>query len=236
MAETLIFHFRDIKSFLNSCNPVTKFSSVIALCFPLVKAPLASSIALLAPLVLLALNQRLPLGSYKRELRFFLFMGLLIALTNYFSVRDLSQALASFLRFFAIILSGMLLSDSTAPDDLARSLGSLLDKIPFIHGWEIASSIELTLSFVPLIFDVSEQVTTARKARQAKTRNPIHSLSQIGENIFSLLLDRAEDLSSALDARSFDPGRKRQTLRYGKEDAILLIATILLVVAGYMLY
>jgi biotin transport system permease protein len=130
----------------------------------------------------------------------------------------------------------MLLSDSTAPDDLARSVGSILDKVPFISGWEIASNIELTLSFVPLIFDVSEQVKTARIARKAKTRNPVRSLTQIGESIFSLLLDRAEDLSSALDARSFDPKRKRQTLRYGKRDAILLVATILLVVAGYMVY
>lgn len=235
MAEAMIFHFRDRKSFLNASNPVTKFGCVIALCFPLVQAPLLPSLVLLSPLVLLALMQRLPLRSYGRELRFFGIMALLIVLTTFFSTHDMLLTSAACVRFFAIILSGMLLSDSTAPDDLARSLGSILEKIPFVKGWEIASSIELTLSLVPIIFDVTEQVTTARKARQAKTRNPIRALSDLGGSIFSLLLDRSEDLASALDARAFDPGRERQTLGYGKTDGILVVATILLVIAGYML-
>jgi biotin transport system permease protein len=236
MAEALIFHFQDRKSFLNASNPVTKFSCVIALCFPLVKAPLLPALVLLTPLILLALKQKLPLRAYGKELRFFAFMALLIGLTTYFSIHDTQQALASCIRFFAIILSGMLLSDSTAPDDLARCLGAILDRIPFVKGWEVASSIELTLSLVPIIFDVTEQVTTARKARQAKIRNPIRALSDLGGSIFSLLLDRSEDLASALDARAFDPGRKRQTLSYGMPDVILILATILLVVVGYMLY
>ncbi|AEV30431.1 ABC-type cobalt transport system, permease component CbiQ [Sphaerochaeta pleomorpha str. Grapes] len=235
MAEAMIFHFRDRKSFLNASNPVTKFGCVIALCFPLVKAPLITALVLLTPLILLALLQRLPVRSYGRELKFFGFMALLIALTTFFSTHDAQQAAAACVRFFAIILSGMLLADSTAPDDLARSLGSILERIPFVKGWEIASSIELTLSLVPIIFDVTEQVTAARKSRQARTGNPIRTLSDLGGSIFSLLLDRSEDLASALDARAFDPGRERQTLGYGKPDGILLVATILLVIAGYML-
>ncbi len=161
-------------------------------------------------------------------------MSLLIIVTSYASSQNIAQALASSLRFLAIILSGMLLADSTAPDELARSLGSLLDKIPFVSGWVIASSIELTLSLVPIIFDVAEQATTARKARQERRVNPIRTLSSLAESIFSLLLDRAEDLSSALEARAFDPERKRQTLGYGKQDLKLLLFTALLVIVGYM--
>ncbi|WP_320127716.1 energy-coupling factor transporter transmembrane component T [uncultured Sphaerochaeta sp.] len=234
MAEALIFHFRDKKNFLNGCNPVTKFICIIAICFPLAKASLLSVLVLLLPLFIVAFIQHLPLLSYGKELRFFIFMSLLIIVTSYASSQNIAQALASSLRFLAIILSGMLLADSTAPDELARSLGSLLDKIPFVSGWVIASSIELTLSLVPIIFDVAEQATTARKARQERRVNPIRTLSSLAESIFSLLLDRAEDLSSALEARAFDPERKRQTLGYGKQDLKLLLFTALLVIVGYM--
>jgi biotin transport system permease protein len=236
MAEALIFHYRQQDRFLNRCNPATKFASVIAICFPLMQASFAASLLLLCPLVALATVQRLPLASYGRELRFFLFMAVLIGTTSLFSDPDPLAAVGSCLRFLAIVLAGMLLADSTAPDDLARSIGSLLEKVPLIGGWTIASRIELTLAIVPIIFDVSEQVSSARKARAGREGHPIKAIAAFGESIFTLLLDRSEDLSAALDARLYDPARPRQTLGYGKPDLLLGLATVLLVCAGYMLY
>lgn len=236
MAEALIFHYREQSRFLNRCNPVSKFVSVIAICFPLMGSDLPVSVLLLLPLLLLAIVQRLPLSSYGRELRFFFVMTILIGAGTYLSTTDLPQAVASCLRFLAVVVAGMLLADSTAPDDLARSLGSLLDHLPFVSGWTVASRIELTLALVPIIFDVTEQVGDARKARLGRTRNPIRTIGAFAGGIFTLLLDRAEDLSAALDARAFDPARHRQTLGYGKPDILLALATVLLVTAAYMLY
>ena len=227
MAEALIFHYREQKAFLNRCNPLTKLISILVLLIPLAKASLMVTLTLLIPLILLAITQRLPLTRYGKELRFFFVMTLLIGITEYFATRMLVPSLTACLRFITIILSGMLLSDSTPPDDLARSIGSVLDKLPGIDGWAVASSIELTLSMIPLIFDVTEEVTTARKARMEKNRHPIKNITSIVASIFSLLLDRAEELTWALEARAFDPSRKRKTLPYTKADLYLIVVVIL---------
>ncbi len=221
MAEGLIFHYREQKAFLNRCNPLTKLLSILAILILLAGASFAVTIAILAPLILLCITQRLPLRRYGKELRFFLVMTALIGITEYIATGLPLPSITACLRFLAIILSGMLLADSTAPDDLSRSLGSVLDKIPCIDGWAVASSIELTLSMIPLIFDVTEQITIARKARMEKSRHPIRSITSVTVSIFSLLLDRAEELTWALQARAFDPSRKRRTLPYTKSDLYL---------------
>lgn len=227
MAEALIFHYREQTAFLNRCNPLTKLLSILAILIPLAKASFLVTVALLIPLVLLSIIQHLPLTRYNKELRFFLVMTALIGITEYIATRLLLPSFTACLRFLAIILSGMLLADSTAPDDLARSLGSVLDRIPFLDGWAIASSIELTLSMIPLIFDVTEQVTTARKARMEKKHHPIRNIKAVTASIFSLLLDKTEELTWALEARSFNPSRKRRTLPYTKDDLYLSIVVLL---------
>ena len=190
MAEALIFHYREQRAFLNRCNPLIKLVSILAILIPLARASFSVTVALLIPLIFLAITQNLPLYRYGKELRFFFVMTALIGFTEYLATRALLPSLTACLRFLTIILSGMLLADSTAPDDLARSLGSVLDRLPFVDGWAIASSIELTLSMIPLIFDVTEQVTTARKARMEKNRHPIRNITSVAASIFSLLLDR----------------------------------------------
>ncbi len=236
MAEALIFHYREQRAFLNRCNPLTKLLGILVILIPLAKASFIGTVVLLIPLVLLAITQHLPLTRYGKELRFFFVMTVLIGTTEYFATRLLLPSITACLRFLAIILGGMLLADSTAPDDLARSLGSVLNRLPFVDGWAIASSIELTLSMIPLIFDVTEQVTTARKARMERSRHPIRNMKAVTTSIFSLLLDRTEELTWALEARSFNPSRRRSTLAYTKEDlylgsgVILCLASLLFLV------
>ncbi|MDD4572661.1 MAG: energy-coupling factor transporter transmembrane component T [Sphaerochaeta sp.] len=235
MAEALIFHYREQQSFLNRCNPLTKLLCILALLIPLAKASFTVSAVLLTLLALLAIHQRLPFHRYGRELRFFIVMTALIGITEYLATRMVLQSITACLRFLSIILSGMLLADSTAPDDLARSLGSVLNRVPFIDGWAVASTIELTLSMIPLIFDVTDQVTTARKARMEKNRHPIRNIKALVASIFGLLLDRSEELSWALQARSFDPSRARRTLAYTKADIFLALAVTLIIFSLFFL-
>ena len=108
MAEGLIFHYREQKTFLNRCNPLSKLLSILVLLIPLAKAPFTVTVALLIPVILLAVTQRLPLTRYDKELRFFFIMTLLIGITEYVATRLLLPSLTACLRFLTIILSGML--------------------------------------------------------------------------------------------------------------------------------
>ncbi|MDD4301285.1 MAG: energy-coupling factor transporter transmembrane component T [Sphaerochaeta sp.] len=234
MAEALIFHYRKQERFLNHCNPMTKFLSVIVLCLALIYISLWGILIIFSALLIAGISQRLPLRQYQRELRFFLVLLALITIMEYVSSNDWLRTASAFFRFSTIILSGILIADSTAPDDLARSLGSLLDKVPFINGWRIASSIELTLSLLPMIFDASLEANTARKARLEIRRNPYRTIIGLSTSIFLLLLDKAEDLSLALEARNYDPDMPRTRLRYGRTDILLCILVILITPASFV--
>jgi len=235
MAEALIFHYRKQNTFLCKANPVTKIAAIIAICVVILSVSLPGLLLVSTALLGAALTQRLPLRRYKRELRYFALLLLLILITEYLATQSHQASFSAFLRFVCIILCGLLIADSTSPDDLARSLGSMLNRIPFVRGWEVASTIELTLSILPMIFDASLEVVTARKARLERRRNPLYSLTSLVSAIFSLLLDKAEDLSLALEARLFDPSRPRPRLPYTSVDVLLSIQVLLLLLFARML-
>lgn len=223
MAEALIFHYRQKQSFLHRCNPITKFVSVIILCLVLIKVSPPAAGIMSVSLLITALLQRLPFRQYKRELKFFAVLLMLIFVTEYLAKQDILEAFTAFSRFFSIILLGMLLGDSTAPDELARSLGTILDRIPCVNGPVVASSIELTLSLLPMIFDASLEVHIARQARLERRRNPFRVITSVSISIFDLLLDKAQNLSDALDARLFDPSKKRSRPHYKASDLKLAL-------------
>ncbi|MFA6731754.1 MAG: energy-coupling factor transporter transmembrane component T [Sphaerochaeta sp.] len=235
MAEALIFHYREQHTLLCRANPLIKFLTVLILCLVLIRVSLAGVLLIALILCMAAALQKLPITHYKRELRFFAFLMAMILLTEYLAHQDILLSAAAALRFFCIILCGMLVADATAPDDLARSLGNLLDRIPFVQGSVVASTIELTLSILPLIFDASLEVVTARKARLERRRNPYTAITSLSSSIFSLLLDKAQELSLALEARNFDPARKRPGLPYSASDFVLLVFTALVAAGALML-
>jgi biotin transport system permease protein len=233
MAEALIFHYRDQDRFLNHVHPLIKFIATISICIALFLVSSLGIVVVTAALVVVSIVHRLPLLAYRRELRFFAVMIILIAITEYFASSEWVAAAVASLRFLSIILCGLLLTDTTAADDLARALGSLLNRIPRINGWRVAAAVELTLSLLPMIFDASVEVTTARKARMERFGNPLRVLYGVASSILSLLLDKIQDFSWALDARGYQPDQVRQRLSYSCRDPlVLLFLAVLLTVAS----
>jgi len=228
MAEALIFHYRQQHTLLSRANPLSKFISVIAICILLFSLSLLGLGVVIILLSLAMWRQHLPVIRYRRELRYFGLILLLIIATEYLATGSTLSASVSALRFITIIQCGLLLTDCTAADDLARSLGSVLDRIPLVDGWAVASTIEMTLALLPMIFDASLEVVTARTARLERKRHPLQVLGGITASIFSLILDKAEDLALALEARHFDPSQPRRRLGYSAPDGVLLLSVALM--------
>lgn len=235
MAEALIFHYRAQHTLLSLANPMTKFISVLAICIALFSLSLWGLAVVLLTLAFAMWAQRLPIIRYRRELRYFGLILLLIIITEYRVAAHAASTAIAAMRFIAIIQSGLLLTDCTAADDLARSLGSVLDRIPLVDGWAVASTIEMTLALLPMIFDASLEVVTARAARlERRARHPFSSLTGLTSSIFSLILDKAEDLALALESRHFDPSQPRRRLPYSTRDILLLVAVALVLVIARM--
>lgn len=232
MAEALIFHYRHQGRLLNRANPLIKFLAVIGICITLFSLTLNGLLLIAVALSLAMALQRLPILRYRRELRYFAVILILILITEYLAFRSIPLSLIAALRFLAIIQCGLLLTDCTAADDLARSIGSTLNRIPKVNGWAIASTIELTLSLLPMVFDASLEVVTARKARLERRRNPVKTIFDTATSIFSLILDKAEDLSLALQGRHFDPSKERRRLPYSLVDLVVATAVTALLIGA----
>ena len=230
MAEVMLFHYRDRKTFLNRANPLTKIVLIMLFSYTLLNTVILRAAAITIVLVIAATVIRLPIRQYRHEIRFFIVMGVVIGVSRYLSTKEVSIAITAVIGFLDIVLMGMVFADTTAPDDLSRSLGSLLSPIPKIKGERIAATLELTLSTVPLLFDVSAQIRDARAARlENRWGHPLKRLVSYASAVFTLLLDRAEDLSMALQARLFDVDAKRDSLPIRSHDAVMLLTAGMIV-------
>ena len=227
MVEINLFHFRDRNTFLNLTHPLTKIFVLLLSSSLLAQAHLLRVLLMVSLFSLVALSLQIPFSRYRRELRFFFIMGSIMALTHYLNTRQLQAPLVAVLRFSSIVLMGIIFADTTAPDDLSRAIGTVLSPIPKISGYRIGATLELTLSTIPLILDIAHQVSEARKARnESPWRRPVRRIVSYTSAVFTLLLERAEDIEAALTARNFNPDAKRDTVGWNYRDGILSVLAI----------
>lgn len=234
MAETLIFHYRKQDTLLGKTHPLVKAGATLALCISVFSLSLPGILVILSAFVLLAVSIRLPIGSFRREIVYFSILLAMILLTEYLVAFVFLDALAAGLRFVCVILLGLLIADTTAPDELARTLGSFLDRIPFINGWAVASSVELTLCLLPMIFDAAQQASEARKARLQGWKHPLRAIVSLSGSILSLLLDKAEDFANALEARHFDYAKSRPSMRLNQRDLWFSLGVLVLLLLAFV--
>jgi energy-coupling factor transport system permease protein len=233
MAQSLIFHYRDSSSFLNKTNPFIKLLSLLLFCSALVKTSILGTLLFLFCVAIIMIIIKLPLIKYGSELLFFIVISIFIAITSYLAKDPLILTINKILRFDTAILISFLLADSTDPSDIARSLAKVLNHIPFINGWKLASQIELTLMCIPLIFDVNQAINEARIARLEKRYiHPIKFISSYSIHLLDNLLYKVDDIAFALDSRGYDPLIERESQKYKINDFVFLFFVVLLIGVG----
>ncbi len=236
MVEVNLFHYHERPTFLHRMNPVAKIVVLLMFSTALTQISLVATIFLMLLLCIVALLVRVPIGRYQRELRFFIIMGTIIALARWANTGLWEEALHALLRFATIVCMGILFADTSAPDDIARSVGGLLARLPWIPGYRIGSTIELTISTIPLLFDAASQISYARRARsENRWKHPIKRIVSYVSAVFDLLLIRAEYLESALRARLYDADAPRQSFGFRFTDAALILVSLLFVFAIQMI-
>ena len=105
MAEALIFYYRHQHTALSRANPLTKFISVIAICIMLFTLSLPGLGVVTVVLGLAMWRQRLPIIRYRRELRYFTIILLLIIITEYIATAGALAPCVAALRFLIIIIT-----------------------------------------------------------------------------------------------------------------------------------
>ena len=233
MAQAVIFHYRANENFLSSLNPNTKLIALLSYTTVITTAK-AESVFILALFPLfLAIMIRLPWRSYLKESIFFIFLAIVMGLSEYISGNGMLKATAKTVSFCSMILSSMLLTDTTMPDELSRSLGSALSHVLGRYAYSLAAVMEITLSMIPLIIDSSSCMFEARKARGASfLSHPIRFLSELTASILSDLIDRTEAYVDALISRGYDPSKRKTCRQYGKRDFLIILLSLIVLITN----
>lgn len=125
-----------------------------------------------------------------------------------------------FIRFLLIIMMSTLLTLSTQPLDIATGLASLMTPLRWVKVPvdTLAMMLSIALRFVPTLMDEAQKIMNAQRARgvdfgaggllkQAK------SLIPLMVPLFMSAFNRAEDLSTAMEARGYQDSEHRTQYR-----------------------
>ena len=205
-----------------------------------------------AVLILIILIAKLPMLSVLKSVRAIIFIVIFAAVINLFMIRNgevlwswkalqitdqgVHTTIKMTLRLVLLISGASLLTLTTTPVEIADGTESLIKplaliKVP-VH--DIAMIMSIALRFIPTLFEETQKIISAQKARgasfdmggliaRAKALLPV--LIPLFVNSFR----RADELAFAMDARCYNATEKRtkmKVMRFGAADfvAFFLIA------------
>ena len=227
MAEVMIFHYRDDDNFLVHFNPAAKLAALLS--YSVIVSSASSSVVFVLALfpIAAAFAIHLPWRQYLKESAFFIVLAAIMCAASYASDHDVAEAAASAVAFLSMVLSSILLMDTTMPDELSRSLGSALSHVIGRRAYALSSLVEITLSMIPRIIDGSVCMFEAMKARGASPlSHPLRFVCQLSVGILSGLLDKAEIYIDALYSRGYDASMRRDCASYGFRDYLMIAISI----------
>lgn len=228
MAQVMIFHYRVSDNLLTRLNPNTKLVCLLSYSIVISSSgPLETILLSLFP-ICIALGIKLPLREYLKESIFFIFLSVLMAITSFLSQRDALYAFSYAMSFLSMVLSSMLLTDTTMPDELARSMGASLSKVIGRYAYIFSTLVEITLCLIPIIIDSTVGLFDARRSRAASFfSHPLKTVSELSVSILSSLLDKAEIYIDALYSRGYDASKVRDRAEYRAADFLIIVVSVI---------
>jgi energy-coupling factor transporter transmembrane protein EcfT len=122
-------------------------------------------------------------------------------------------------QFFALVLSGAILTMTTLPSEMISGLEKLLHPFKYlgIPTQDIAVMVSMALRFVPTLLEEFDRIRMAQMARGADVRTGpllrrVKTAASMTAPLMLSALRRADDLAEAMEARGYHSGT-RTTLR-----------------------
>ena len=199
-----------------------------------------------AVLLFIILVARLPMLSVLKSVRAILFIVLFAAVINLFMIKDgeilwswkalqitdqgVHTTIKMALRLVLLISGASLLTLTTTPVEVADGTESLIKplaliKVP-VH--DIAMIMSIALRFIPTLFEETQKIIAAQKARGASfdTGGLIARAKSLLPVLIPLFVNsfrRADELAFAMDARCYNATEKRtkmKVMRFGVADFV----------------
>ena len=185
-------------------------------------------LALIAPLTALAVARRAGFDVRWRELRWVLWILVFVFLARLFftegtpligfgpvalSREGLQQGVHAFLRLALVFLLGGLFIALTPSTQIKAGVRWFLRPIPGIPADRVATMLSLVVRFLPVIFREAARISDARRARLAdRRRSPVGRLAAFGLPLIRRIVETADRLAVAMEARCYAENRTEPEL------------------------
>ena len=200
----------------------------------------------------LTLLSRLPLTVFFRAVRPMMLFIIFIFLAQLFfsdgrplatfwvlqpSMEGLENGLTLVSRFILLLLFAALLTASTDPSAITCGIERMLRPLPLqwlgISSFELATMMNISISFLPLLFERVERTKAAQAARGMDfVKNPFHSVPALAIPLLRGVIRDAEELALAMESRGYQ-GKHRTSmheLSMQNRDWIALFVIVLFII------
>ena len=200
-------------------------------------------------LIAIIMLAKLPMASVLKSVKGVLFIVLFTAILNLFLIKDgevlvhwqiftitktgVHTTIKMVLRLVLLISGASLLSLTTTPVELADGVESLMSplKLVKVPVRDIAMIMSIALRFIPTLFEETNKIISAQKARGASFDtgglfSRAKALLPVLIPLFVNSFRRADELAFAMDARCYNATEKRTKMKQAKLGVGDLIATV----------
>jgi len=239
MAALTLFSYRSGHSRLHRLDVRCKILALLCISIASLNAGVASLTLLSFLGIALVVDCRLALGTFFREIRFFLIFMPIILVARSFSAAGtkiiqiyfVTLSLQGFLeglmfcwRLFVVLLVGMLFIATTKTSQIKAAVRWFFAPIPFVSGRRLATMLSLVMRFIPVILNQARETAEAQKARCVENRkSPIYRLKKIGTSLLRRTFENADRLIYAMEARCYNENQTIPDLRFRPADWVVLI-------------
>lgn len=244
MAELTSFSYRTGNSIPHGLDARFKLLFLILISLATLKAGLWSLLFLSGGLLWLLTDVRLSLMAVLRELRYFLFLLMVV-----FAARVLATPGEAFFpvklvmitregiidgvlvcwRLLLMVMLGLVLTATTRPAEIRAAVEWILKPFPFVSARRIGTMMGLIMRFIPIIFDQARETAEAQRARGIENRkNPVYRLVKIGFALIRRTFENADRLIVAMESRGYSENRTGPELISTPKDRIALLIIIAL--------
>ena len=176
------------------------------------------------------------------QLRYFILMLGVICLTRalttpgtamicFFQITVTGQGLVTgalvALRFFLVMLTGLLFSVTTRPASVKAAVQWYLAPLPWVPEKRVGVMIGLALGFLPLILRQAQEAGDAVQARCGNLeKNPVKRLAHLALPMVTRAFGSADHLILAMEARCYSEERTDPGFNPSGKEAGYLLATL----------
>lgn len=245
MGELSTIGFNPGRSLLHRLDPRTKLAMLMGLSVVCAWSDLAFLLILSVTLMVLSHAANLKLMPLLREIRYFLFFLLFVFCVRAVSfgdrwmpVLDWPSAVEGLLvcwRLLVVVFMGILLMATTRISHIRAALVWFLRPIPLVDEKMLATMVGLVVRFLPVILFQASEISDAQRARGIEQRkNPLVRLIKFSIPLFRRVFFCADELTMAMQARSYSEQRTLPDLSFCRLDGWAMGAGVLLCLFAFI--